>query len=676
MTVRKVGGSLRLPAPDRLLSARTGYTRETWLAVADHLLDSMMPWFSAGAAQVRLPGRGSWSGATCDGLEGFARSFLLAAFRIAADEGRGCEPLIERYARGLVAGADPDHPEAWPRLTPCSQQMVEAAAIAVALHESRAWLWDQLDPAEQQKVVDWLSGFVGSRTWDNNWRLFQVVGEQFLASVGAPYSKDDIEGGLERIEDWYVGDGWYTDGDGQNYDYYIGWAMHLYPALWTRMAAATPGTEYEDRLKVYRERLHRFLEDAVHLVGSDGAPVHHGRSLCYRMAAVAPYWTGALLDATPLAPGATRRLCSGVLRHFVDHGVPDGRGLLSLGWHHKFLPTTQPYSGPGSPYWASKGFLGLLLPADHPVWTDREAALPGDEGDQVRAMAAPGFLVHSTHHDGVVRLLNHGSDHASPGKPGEPEPAADPHYDRLAYSNHTAPEAAPIASRNRIDNHVAIVGADGTTSHRGSINRIGAGGSYASSWSHAWLPDRGPWRIETASVVHGAWEIRCVLVDGPGGVVIRHGGYALAAEQRPDAVTGGSGRPWAHVIRADGLASAVVGLHGYDGAAVWRDLDANAFGPHSATPYLVREVHPGGPLVLVSAVILSGDTVWPVAMAESVEVAVDGLRVDVEFADGAGAVVRLGAVADGPRCLVRTAGGQEEVVVDGGGNPAAAGETA
>ncbi len=119
--------------------------------------------------------------------------------------------------------------------------MVEAAAIAVALHESREWIWDRLDTRAQEHVAEWLGGFIGSTTHDNNWRLFQVVSEQFLASVGAPYSKEDIEGGLDRIEDWYVGDGWYSDGDGQNFDNYIGWAMHLYPGLWTRMAAATPG---------------------------------------------------------------------------------------------------------------------------------------------------------------------------------------------------------------------------------------------------------------------------------------------------------------------------------------------------------------------------------------------------------------------------------------------------
>ncbi|MET9275872.1 DUF2264 domain-containing protein [Kribbella sp. NPDC003557] len=607
---REVGvRRLQLPAPDRVLSSRTGYTRETWLAVAGHLLDSLVPWFTASGAQVRLPGRGSWSGADCDGLEGFARSFLLASFRIAATGGD--ERLVERYSRGLVAGAAGD----WPRLTPCSQQTVEAAAIAVGLHESRAWLWDKLDGAEQTHVVDWLSGFVGSRTWDNNWRLFQVVGEQFLASVGAPFKQDDIDAGLDRIEDWYVGDGWYSDGPGQNFDHYIGWAMHLYPGLWTRMA----GPSADGRLAVYKERLRRFLEDAVHLTGSDGAPIHFGRSLCYRMAAAAPYWMGALLDATPLTPGQTRRLCSGTLRHFVDHGVPDERGLLTLGWHHQFLPTTQPYSGPASPYWASKGFLGLLLPADHEVWTAREAALPLDEADQVRAMPAPGFVVQATKHDGIVRLLNHGSDHNAEG---------DAHYNRLAYSSRTGPEH----TGEQLDNHVTFAGATG---HRGGIERIDEGHS---RWQ------AGDVRIEVATVVHGRIEVRCVLVDGPEGLV-RHGGYAVAGQDLPDA---SSDAHWAQASTADRLTTATIALHGYHRAAVRRGLDSNAFGPHSATPYLEAQHDGKDPRVLVSAVVLSGDTVWPRQLAESVDVTVDGRNVTVRFADGTRADVQLGEeVGDG-----------------------------
>ncbi|QKW10394.1 DUF2264 domain-containing protein [Streptomyces sp. NA04227] len=650
---------LLLPPPDRVLSSRTGWTRAHWEALADRMLAGVAPYATPGGAQYRLPGRHSWSGVQVDGLEGFARTFLLAACRIAGAGESADAALVERYARGLAAGTDARSGESWPQLTDCSQQMVEAASLAVALHETRPWIWDRLDSAVQERVADWLSGFLGARTWDNNWRLFQVVCEQFLASVGAPHRAEDIEGGLDRIEDWYRGDGWYTDGDGRNFDYYIGWALHLYPLLWARIAG-----EGNDggRAATYRERLRLFLTDYPRFFGADGAPVHQGRSLTYRVAALAPVWMGALADCTPLAPGLTRRLASGTARHFAERGVPDTRGLLTLGWYEEFLPTTQPYSGPASPYWASKGFLGLLLPDTHPVWTEHELPLPIEELDedgesrgrarwprQCTTLTAPGWLLHATRHDGIVRLLNHGSDH-NPPQPDGADPAdgtEDPHYTKLAYSSATAPDSAPHAHARGIDNHLALLAADGTPTRRRRIHPLRCADGVAASWYAARLPgeaegdgengDRAgaTCRIETTSVPHGPWEIRVHRVEAPQGYEVREGGWSVAATETP---VGTTGPGWATVRTADGLTSTLVALHGWGShpdARIARDVAANAFGPHSAVPCLHRDAHPGGTAVYVSLVALGREPVHPGALAEAVRVSVTEVgAVGLEFLDG------------------------------------------
>lgn len=637
-----------LPPVDRLLSPWTGWTRSHWEALADHLLESAAAYAAPDFAQLRLPGRASWSGVVCDGLEGFARTFLLAGFRIAGARGVGVDRHLERYARGLVAGADPAGPHAWPRITDCSQQMVEAASIAVALHETRPWLWDRLDPASQETVADWLGGFVGRRTWGNNWRLFQVVVEQFLASVGAPFEQKEIDAALDAIEEWYVGDGWYTDGPGQNFDYYAGWAMHLYPLLWSRMAGDDDG----GRGEVYRGRLREFLGQYVHLFGSGGAPVHQGRSLCYRFGSVAPFFLGALCDATPLEPGQTRRLASGVVRHFVERGVPDERGLLTLGWYDQFLPATQAYSGPGSPYWASKGFAGLLLPPDHPVWTAGEQAVPIDRSDQVVAMPAPGWLVHSTRHDGIVRLLNHGSDHNQP----DPAPAEDdPHYAKLAYSSRTAPESAESAWRRTVDGHAALLAVDGTPTRRVRIERIAVADRFAASrhrgTADGALDGKGEWCLETVSIVHGSWEVRAHLAIGAPGTRLRDGGYAVAGAAPLASCTGDT---WATAANAVGLTSAVVGLHGWTEAALSREVQANAFGSHSLTPYLLSDTRQDDETVHVGLVVLSGDRVDPDALRGSVEVTVDGRTVEVRMPDGERIRVVLGDETAGATRYVRT----------------------
>jgi hypothetical protein len=564
--------------------------RAEWERYADRLLDAVVPYATPGFAQFRPPGRTGGSGELSDGLEGFARTFMLAAFRIAG-AGGDAPGLIERYAAGLASGTDPASRYAWPEITDIKQQMVEAAAIAISLHESRPWLWDRLDPVVQSRVLSWLEGFTGKRTPANNWVLFRAVTEQFVLSAGGRASAGEIEADLEHVDNLYVGDGWYTDGPGQNFDYYIGWAMHLYPLLWTRIA----GPAADDRLAVYRSRLREFLSQYQYFFGTDGAPVHQGRSLTYRFACVAPLWLGVLFDATPLTPGQTRRLASGVLENFADHGVPDSRGLLTLGWYDEFLPVTQPYSGPGSPYWASKGFTGLLLPADHPVWTDPEEPLPGELGDQVIAMPAPGFVLHSTNSDGVVRLLNHGSDHYPPG--------GDPLYNRLAYSSRTGPGS--------VDNQIVAVSPDGVASVRTVIERLGTGASRQVA---------GQVAISTWTAVRGPWEIRVHLVEAPSGWTVREGGYAVAGAAPPLASMPGLS---ARVTNSDGLTSVLAGVYGWESASVLAETGASAFGAHSATPVL----HSDSPGVHVTLVALTGS---PVPVPDAT-VHVEGHQVRVRF---------------------------------------------
>ncbi|MFF8971919.1 DUF2264 domain-containing protein [Streptomyces sp. NPDC014995] len=591
-----------LPPADPVRSPLTGYTRAHWELAADRLLTALRPYATPGLAQYRLPGRTGHSGAWSDGVEGFARSFLLAAFRIAGSDGRAGAGLVERYATGLAHGTDPRHPEHWPPITDRAQPMVEAASLAIALHETRPWLWNRLDDTVRRRTVEWLGGFVGATANDSNWRLFQVITEEFLASVDAPHSRAEIDAGLARLDDWYRGGGWYTDGDGRKFDYYNAWALHLYPVLWARIAGprADPAL-----VETHRARLREFLEVHQYFFGSDGAPVHQGRSLTYRYATAAPLWAGALADATPLPPGRTRRLASGALKHFADRGVPDARGLLSLGWYRPFLPVTQSYSGPASPYWASKAFLGLLLPADHPVWTEPEEPGPVETADATLALPAPGWLLHTTAADGIARLVNHGTDRLPP-----PPAATDsPHYTRLAYSSATAPDTPPDGAPGP-DNQIALLTPSGP-SRRGRIHPLYADGRRAASWHVPLGPDGDvPPRIATASVVHGPWEVRVHRVEAAAGTIVREGGWAVACDTAPPAGEHGPG--WALARRADGLTSALVDLLGRRDPGVPRRggvehaREHNAYGDHSATPVLTAR-HPGGTLLLATLTVLTAD---------------------------------------------------------------------
>ncbi|WP_436986796.1 DUF2264 domain-containing protein [Streptomyces sp. enrichment culture] len=479
---------MQLPPADRTASPYTGWTRAHWEAAADALLAAVEPYATGDRALYHLPGdRTSWSGRLSDGLEGYARTLLLAAFR-------RDEKALERYATGLDAGVS----GVWPRIEDRGQPLVEAASIALALRLTRDLLWDRLDDGVRQRAAAWLADALTAEPWPCNWELFPVTVGGFLAETGheVEASRAAIDRGLERVEQWYRGDGWYTDGDGRKYDYYNGWAMHLYPVLHAWL-------ERDERLlELYGARLERHLADYARLFGGDGAPMHQGRSLTYRFATTAPLWLGALTGRTPLEPGETRRLASGALRYFLERGAVDDRGLLTLGWHGPDPSVLQGYSGPASPYWASKGFLGLLLPPEHEVWTAPERPGPAEREDAVTPVGPPNWLLQSTRSDGLVRLHNHGSE----------DVRYDPYYTRLAYSTVTAPAATH-------DNSVFVGGDPG----RSGIEPLGAGEGWAASRHTA----GGGARVTNLVLARGAVEVRAHLVAGAGpGTEVRVTGWS------------------------------------------------------------------------------------------------------------------------------------------------------
>ncbi|MYW06362.1 DUF2264 domain-containing protein, partial [Streptomyces sp. SID3343] len=515
---------------------------------------------------------------------------------------------------GSGFGSGSDDSERWPDVVDRGQAMVEAASIALALHLTKGQLWDALDEATREQAATWLAGALRHEPVDNNWWLFPVAVGTFLEAAGffPDESRAAIERGLARIEDWYVGDGWYTDGAGRCFDHYNGWAMHLYPLLCAVAAGSTPD-------RIARERLRIFLDGYGLLFDREGAPLHQGRSLTYRFAAAAPLWMGALTDATPLAPGATRRLASGVLRHFLDRGAARD-GLLSLGWYGPDAATIQPYSGSASPYWAAKGFVGLLLPDDHEVWTARELPGPAEGLDVGRGLAGPGLLVHAGR--GVARLVNHGSDHQQ----GDATAPDDPLYARLAYSTLTGPTRAGDPA----DNHVGLV-LDGRVTERGLIEPLGAGAGWAAS-AHIPTTAVPNARIESVSVVRGPYEVRVHRIEAPAGTAVRETGWAPAGES-DDALRSSVAGVDAEVATAS-VRSTLSGVLGWERASVLAAPHGTAYGEWAMVPALEGTVSRG----LSASVVSLTWTDAPTTPAPQVTAAVTGVAggagVDVSWGDG------------------------------------------
>jgi hypothetical protein len=636
---------------NRLAAAE--WTRDDCVRLADHLVDSACRHASPGHARITPPGPPGRNGTAVDGLEGFARTFLLAGFRLAGDGADGLEKLADWFAAGIATGTDPASPERWVRLDEHPQAKVEAASLALILDLTRPWIWNRLAPDVRHRVVEYLSPAVGDPTYPQiNWVWFRLVVQTFLRSVGGPWSATEMAEDLATHDTFRRADGWMSDGPTRAYDHYAGWALHLYPILWSRMAGAGDLAAARGDRDV--ALLDRYLEDAVMLIGADGSPLLQGRSLVYRFAAAAPFWVGALAGvSTP--PGLLRQAATRIVRHFAERGVPDEDGLLTLGWHGRWPRLAQSYSGPGSPYWAAKGLLGIALPAGHPVWTAPAEPLPVDAGDTLRAIRAPGWLVSGTRADGIVRVVNHGTDHEV-----ERSTRADsPLYARLGYSTATAPVLDEQGWTAPVDQSVVLIDGDGHCTHRTGMRllgtwiddgpaRIGVAGSTGDArWvlnPSAGSPDHGSGRsgqsrragrLTVFSLVRGPWEVRLARLDDlatdvpPDSVRLRLGGWPVAGAGR---ITVRAGEVTA---TGDGRTSRLVSLPVSETAAV---LDSGAETHHDAgplgdpvrVPWLDHTPRPGA--WVAALVELSGADPEPIRPGCRVDLG--DLAVSIRWPDG------------------------------------------
>jgi len=602
--------ALRATASDR--------SRVEWIALADRLLGAAAAFGSRGRGRVLLPGAPGGYGRDIDGLEGFARTFLLAGFRIAGDHGRDLDGLIDFYRTGVATGVDPAAPDRWVRLTEHPQAKVEAASIALALDMTRPWIWDALDDVTRRRVVEYLQPAVGDRTYPRtNWLWFRVIVQTFLRSVGGPWSPDDVAEDLAMHESFRRSDGWLSDGDERSFDHYVGWALHLLPVLWSRMrGAADLGSP-----RAGVAELDRFLQDALHLIGGDGSPLLQGRSLIYRFAAAGPFWAGVLADVPSISPGRLRHAADRVVGHFERAGALGTDDLLTLGWHRPWRPLAQRYSGPGSPYWAVKGLLGVALPAEHPVWSAPSEPLPIENGDTVRAVVAPGWLLSGTREDGVVRVVNHGTDHARPEQPVGDSPL----YARIGYSTATAPLLDQEAWTDPLDQSVAVLDEAGRATHRAGLRCERAEvvdldgtavGVAAATWLAHWIePDReqlhhgsglagtstAAARLRVDSVVRGPWELRVIRVESIttaldlASLRLRVGGWAVTG---PDG--GVERRAAGRTVRRGLLASSLDVLDGLEPELSVRERpDAGPLGSPSAVPVVELPLRIDAPITVV-----------------------------------------------------------------------------
>ena len=363
-------------------------TKQDFQALMHLFLDPLKPYYSAGGARLHLGETGVTYGQAAIELEAFSRPlWALVPFWM----GGGSDPEFEDiYRRGLAAGSDPENPEYWGSCKDYDQCFVEMAAIACGLLNAPEKLWDPLSDAEKQNLARWLDQINHHQIPECNWQFFMILVNLALKKCGMPYDPENMARGLARIDSYYSGDGWSTDGASPQKDYYIPWAIQYYGVLYAKFAADTD----PERAALYRSRAELFARQFIYWFDENGAALPYGRSLTYRFAQncfwAACVWAG--LEPFPL--GVMKGLIVRNFNWWLDQKMFDRDGILTIGYCYPQMYMAERYNAPGSPYWGMKSFILLALPDSHPFWSAEAEPMPAL--DALKPMPHANMLVART----------------------------------------------------------------------------------------------------------------------------------------------------------------------------------------------------------------------------------------------------------------------------------------
>lgn len=305
-------------------------------------------------------------------------------------EGKQRKQLREWALKAYANAVDPESPDylGWQS---GGQTLVDAAYVVESLYRAYDALWVPLDEVTKQRYIKELQGLRRYDPCYTNWLLFCAMEEAFIMKAGGEADMYRIHRAMEKVEEWYVGDGWYSDGPAFAFDYYNSYVIQpMYLEClqmikekkgndnWTVRTYNVETNKQEGANKRYDNALKRMQKYSVILerfISPEGTFPVVGRSIPYRMAVMQPLAQLAWKKQLPeeLHNGQVRAGLTAVMHRMFD-GIGQSNftedGYLTIGFVGSHPNVADWYTNNGSLYMTSLSFMPLGLPADDPFWTD------------------------------------------------------------------------------------------------------------------------------------------------------------------------------------------------------------------------------------------------------------------------------------------------------------------
>lgn len=485
--------------------------------------------YSSGHAFLHVGDSGVHYGEKSARMEGFARVLwglgpLWSAdnSKLSPEVQKEISDWLEWYKKGIIHGTTPEDEEYWGDMFDFDQKMVEAPAIAFSMLLNPKTLWEELTEKQQENLYGWLNQM---NTYDmpkNNWRYFRILVNVAFCLLGLSWSREKVEEDFDIVEQCYLGDGWYCDGNPGQVDYYVAFAIHFYGLVYSKlMEAYDPG-----RCHIFRDRSTQFFYDYIYWFANDGVELPFGRSLTYRYAHCSPFvamaYAGLDVDY-----GVLKNLVLRNLESWVRRPIFDNAGALTIGYGYPNIAMSENYNGCGSPYWSSKAFVMLGLNDDHPFWQEEARDYPYETKKYLKHPHM--VITHDTHN----HILAYVTGQHCKGDHGQ-SPAK---YEKFVYSNQFGFSVSKGTSLEdgAFDNTLAFSRkGENRYCMRYGLDRFQADENSLTVW---YRPMNGVKVISTV-VPCSPWHVRIHQIKNEEALEIADGGFALPQEKGFQVVPG------------------------------------------------------------------------------------------------------------------------------------------
>ena len=349
-----------------------------WISILQKITNPVLNNLAKGSLRKNMPYEStSLEGQKFSYLEAFARVFngiapWLELGPDSSEEGILREKYIKMTMKAISNAVNPNNNDYIFVVEP-KQSLVDVALFAQGLLRAKNQIWLNLPMDDQARIIRELKNTRVIAPYENHWLLFTAMIEAALLEFTGECDKERLSYGIRRFRDeFYMGDGIYSDGEGFTSDYFNSIVIH--PMLNDVLKVMRKyGIREGEFLDVQLMRSSRLASQLERTISPEGTYPLLGSCLAYRCGVFHLLSQATLLKILPrnINPAQVRSALTAVLKkQFGENQNFSSNGWLLVGLNGSQIDISESDINTGSLYFCCSIFLALGLPASDLFWTE------------------------------------------------------------------------------------------------------------------------------------------------------------------------------------------------------------------------------------------------------------------------------------------------------------------